>query len=331
MPTAAELASASNSQLQIALDSSLQALSKDETVTFTQYTRVALSPDSSVFWVATSTTVIAEGSLHIAVDRQQNEDETLGQTTAIFTSEELVTELTAIAPSTMWIGAWKTGGTTLQVAFSSHGRFYQQAKLWHYVGHTVYPAMQSQIIAAEGDLPTGPIVSNSLPIWLSLTTTPAFTVPVYPSFLVPDNIVPPYVVAHVEPGRTEAMASFPVFVYTTTPVPPGNTGFLQFDYTQLCRDEVRLTLYGFTNAMALQYYAMLIDYSNVGPGDEPTFGFANSPSIQDEKRTQNEITALAQKKTLTIQANYFQSTANAIAYRLILSALPPAITVNLTP
>lgn len=327
MPTASEAASAGNSQLQVVLDSALEELAKNETITFSEYTKVVLSPDGSVFWVKNGNTMTAKGSLHVATDSQQLETETIGVATTIFSSETLVNEFVNIAPTKLWIGAWPMEGVTLKIAFSSRGRFYEQAQIFHYSGHAVYPVMQSQIIDSMADLPTGPIVSNSLPIWLSLTTTAFFTVPVYPSFLVPDNILPPYIVAHVEPGRTSALASLPVFVYTTTPVPPGNTAFFEFQSTQLCRDEVRLTFYGFTNDMALQYYAMLINYSNVGFGDEPTFGFADSPAFQDEKRTQNEITALAQKKTLTFQANYFQSTTNATAYRLILTALPPAIAV----
>ena len=89
-------------------------------------------------------------------------------------------------------------------------------------------------------------------------------------------------------------------------------------------------MYGFTNAMAWQYYWTLYQYSLVGPGETPTFGFADSPAIQDEKRTQSEIATIAMKKTLSFQANYYQATANVAAYRLILSA-SMAVTVNATP
>jgi hypothetical protein len=311
MPTASE-AAGGGAQLQAVLDSGLNELSKNETVTFSQYTRVALSPDSSVFWVKTATSLTALGSLHVATDRRQELDEVIGATTAIFSSEQLVSEFVAIAPGTMWIGEWILGTTTLLVAFSSRGRFYEEAQIFHYSGMCVYPAMQSQLVATEDDLPTGPIVSNSLPIWLAQNTF----APVYPSFLVPDNLVPPYIVAHVEPEGTVAIGGFPLYTWPgTIEADSGASPLHDLPSTQLMRDEVDLTLYGFTNAMAIQYLNALIDYSWTD-----AFGWANVPAIRDEKRIQTEIAAIAQKKTIHVSANYLQWTADAIARRLILSA-----------
>ncbi len=319
MPTAAE-AGAQNSQMQAALDAGLDQLSAEQVVTFAQYTRVALAPDSSVFWVANGISQPAKGSLHFATDRIQEETTTIGQNEFIFSSEAEVTAFNDIAPTTMLIGSWPfADGQNLQIVFSRRGRFYEPSQVWHYVGIAVRPEMQSQIIASMADLPTGPIVSNSLPMWLLQTTVGQTIVPVHPSFLVPDNLVPPYIVAHVEPSRTTALQAAPFFEYTTQKI--GSTGFFEFEASQLSRDEVRLTMYGFTNAMAWQYYWTLYSYSLVGPGEPPTFGFADSPAVQDEKRAQSEIATIAMKKTLTFQANYYQGTANAAAYRLILSAM----------
>ena len=321
MPSASE-AAAGGSQLQAALDSGLDQLSADETVTFTLYSRFALYPDSSVFWVASATTLTAKGSLHVATDRRQNEDETLGMTTAIFTSEQLVTEFLSIAPGTMWIGSWTLPEGSLQVAFSSRGRFYEQAQIFHYSGNCVYPAMQSQILSSPADLPAGPIVSNSLPIWLAQNSM----APVYPSFLVPDNIVPPYIVAHIEPSRTEALGAFPLIgPWPGVTIPnSGGSPLHSLASTQLVRDEVTLTLYGFTSLMALQYFNSLVDGSRDGT---IPFGFANSPSIQDPKRIQSEIAAIAQKKTIVIEANYLQGAADVVARRLILSAMVSSISI----
>jgi hypothetical protein len=318
MPTAAESASG-GSQLQAALDAGIDQLAKDQVVTFQSYTKVALAPDASIFWVANGQSQSAKGSLHFSTDSMQDEDQSLGSNEFIFTSEAEVTSFNTIAPTMLLIGSWPfADGSNLQIVFSRRGRFYEESQLWHYSGRSVYPAMQSQIINSMADLPTGPIVSNSLPIWLLQTTVGESIVPVYPSFLVPQNIVPPYIVAHVEPGRTTALQGAPFFEYTSQQI--GGTGFFEFAASQICRDDVRLTMYGFTNAMAWQYYWTLYTYSLVGFGETPTFGFASSPAIQDEKRTQNEINALAMKKTLTFEANYYQGTANAAAYRLILSA-----------
>jgi hypothetical protein len=104
--------------------------------------------------------------------------------------------------------------------------------------------MASQLVQAESDLPTGPIVSNSLPIWLAQNSM----APVYPSYLVPDNIQPPYVVAHIEPQSTEALGAFPIIQVPGTPEPDSGTApIYQFATSQLMREWVHLTLYGFTN------------------------------------------------------------------------------------
>ena len=330
MPTANE-AAGNQSGMQAALDSGIEQISEQTRVQFQLYQRIALAPDSSVFWVATGQTMTASGSLHYATDRQQNIDETAAFNHVLLTSEQAITELNAIAPGTMWVGSWPLSPQqSLQIAFAQRGNFYGPAQVWHYSGVAVLPVMSAQLIANQSDLPTGPIVSNSLPIWLLQGVFGEFQAPVYPSFLVPDNIVPPYVVAHVEPSGTMTFGNMPQYVYPGTLVPPPPTyisPFYSVAASMLCRDEVDLTLYGFTNEMAWQFLSNLISYSMVGPGETPTFGFANSPAIQDEKRTQPEIASLAQKKLIHISANYYQGAAQAAAYRLILEALTPTITV----
>jgi hypothetical protein len=330
VPSAREAATG-GSQLQAALDAGLDQISADQVVTFVQYTRVALAPDSSVFWVANpATTQSAKGSLHFATDREQNIDETVGRNEFIFSSQQEVTAFNSITPSTMLIGSWPfADGQNLQIAFSRRGRFYEEAKVWHYVGTAVLPAMQSQIIASMDDLPTGPIVSNSVPIWLSsgtfLSGQTLTTIPVYPSFLVPDNLVPPYIVAHVDPDRTEAIGAFPEICWPGTIVPDSGASPLhEVPSSQLTRDEVTLTLYGMNSELAWQYRSSLIALSLTD-----IFGFSALSAIKDAKRTQVEIAALAQKKTIEIRANYYQGTANAIAYRLILLASIGSFTGNL--
>ena len=55
------------------------------------------------------------------------------------------------------------------------------------------------------------------------------------------------------------------------------------------------------------------------------------PAIRDEKRVQVELAALAQKKTIHVSANYYQSTADAIARRLILDAEVASVTIGPLP
>jgi hypothetical protein len=314
-------AGAAPSQLQAVLDAGVDQISNDQTVTFQQYTKSTIPTDGYVFWIATGYSVQFAGSLHVLSERRQEEDQTLAANQFVFTAEEEVSQLNAIAPDTLWVGAWGVDGTTLQVAFSATGMNYQQAGLWHYRGFAVYPALASQLITNAGDLPAGPIVSNSLPIWLSQNSL----APVYPSFLVPDNIVPPYITAHIDPNSTVALQSFPLFDWSGRSNPNTDPSPLyEVPSWQLMRDTVRLTMYGFTNQQAIQFYASLMDYS----ANTDDFGFCNSPSIVDDKRTQVEIAAIAMKKTMVIQASYYQGTADAIARRLILSAGLSSVNVS---
>lgn len=303
------------SALSAALQQGLDAIDRSQVVVFRQYAKIVLSNDGTVFWSATGTTLTAPGSLHYATDRHQDEDQTIGVNHVIFTSEEEVTDFNAISPSLLWVGTQPSDdpNVPLQVVFSRRSNYYQQADIWHYVGDAVYPALTAQLISSPNDLPAGPIVSNSLPIWLSQNSF----APVYPSFLVPDNVIPPYIVAHVEPTMTRALQAFPTYTWPGVTVPnSGASPMHNLASEQLAADLVRLTLYGFSNQTAIQYYASLIDYSY----NTDAFGFMTSPAIRDDKRTQVEIAAVAQKKTIEITASYYQSTADAVARRLILAA-----------
>ena len=310
-------ASAAPGELESTLETGLGVISNEQEITFTQYNRAVVSDDGFVFWVASSTTETVKGSLHQAIEQNQNEDETLAINHIIFTSTEEIPQFNAISPTTLWVGEWITDSVSLKVVFNQTAAVYQQAGLWHYTGDTVYPALQSQLIASINDLPTGPIVSNSLPIWLAQNTY----APVYPSYLVSENIQPPYIAAHVVPESTTPLGQFPIYQW-----PGANAGSNLYNLasSQLMQDRVQLTLYGFTNQMAIQYLSSLFDYSL----NTDDFGFCNSPSIKDEKRKQTEITAIAMKKTITILASYYQGTADAVARRLILSAAISSITTQ---
>ncbi|HDR9497046.1 TPA: hypothetical protein QDC06_000231 [Burkholderia cepacia] len=315
MPSIAESLNNQN-QLQETLQAGVRTISQDQQITFTVYSRQTISQDGYVFYVNTGTVTTAQGSLHITVDRQQNEDETVDINRVVFTSLVQVDVFDQVAPGDLLIGVFNGE----KFSFRSQGPFYQQAGLYHYFGEAVYPALASQLIDSAADLPVGPIVTNSLPIWLSQNSF----APVYPSYLVPANVTPPYVSVHVEPDMTEA-PSFPIYTWPGVQVPnSGASPLYNLPSEQLALDRVRLTLYGFTNAMAIQYFASLIDYSiNTG-----NFGFRNSPAIKDHKRSQAELGVIAMKKTIDIEAWYFQSTADAVARRLILSAGFSSVTVQ---
>ncbi|GGA00453.1 hypothetical protein [Dyella caseinilytica] len=303
-------------QMAAALDAGIATLSGNQSITFQQYTKVTLEQDGTVFWVAASTVCNFHGSLHYITDRHQDEDQTVAANRFIFTAEQEITQLNSVSPSSMWIGTWTTDGGSLQIAFADRGSFYQQSDLWHYSGYAVYPAMASQVQGNEANLPEGPVVTNSLPIWLAQNSYQGITVPVYSSFLVPDNIQPPYIVAHIEPDSTEVLGAFPIQNGPGTVIPDsGSAPLYEYTTTQLCAEDVRLTLYGFTNSQARAYLQALIDNSW-----NDVYGFCTSPVIKDDKRTQAEIAALAMKKRIEFRASYNQSSADAIVRRFIVSA-----------
>ena len=326
MPSGSE-ALGQQGTMQATLDAGIDQLSAKQRIQFQLYSKIVLQQDGYVFWVATPQVMTVVGSLHYATDRVQDEDQTIAANQVILSSEQQISEFNVVSPTQMWLGAWPIpNAEPLQVAFAQRGNYYREADIWHYSGFAVYPALSAQIVQSAADLPAGPIVSNSLPIWLAQTRYAGTSVPVYPSFLVPDNIAPPYVVAHVDPSQTVALSNFPMIgPWPGTPVPDsGASPLYSLASSQLMRDEVTLTLYGFDNQTALQYLGSLIAGSIDGSAP---FGFASSPVIVDEKRVQVEIAALAQKKSIRISANYLQGAADAVARRLILSALPPVMQI----
>lgn len=304
-------------QLQAALEAGIESLSASQSVVFTQYTKTVLSEDGFVFWVKTATSQPYKGSLHQIIEQRQEEDGTYAVNRFIFTSEEEVSQFNAISPTTLLIGAWQTDGQTIKVVFNETASIYQQSGIWHYSGDAVYPALESQIVDSSANLPTSPIVGNSLPIWLAQNTI----APVYPSFLVPENIQPPYIAVHIDPENTAVMGMAPLYQW---PGVTAGANLYRLPSSQLMQDRVDITLYGLNNQQAIQYLSMLMDYSL----NTDEVGFCNSPAIRDGKRKQTEIGAIAMQKKITIVASYYQQTADAVARRLILSAALGSITVQ---
>lgn len=314
----------SQSQLESTLKAGLSVISQDQAITFRRYLKVVLPLDGYVFWVrdrllspsallntsppnsspfgaaprvaSTAEDLVVQGSLHISTENQQDADESSSTNRVVFTAKESVNDLNDIAPTEMWIA---THGD-YRFAFSSRRGYYRQADLYHYTGDAVYPVMEAQIIDGVEQLDTSLIVSNSLPIWLSMQ----LVMPVYPAFLVPDNLRPPYASVRVDPDTTQAIGMAPLLGPTSS-------------HSQLVRERVHITVYGLRNASALDYLDYILAQSL---GDR--FGILNSPVPRDEHRTQTELSILAQKKSFDVEVNYYQSTARDIARQLILQAIP---------
>jgi hypothetical protein len=293
-----------------------EQISIEQTITFTLYERMVLPLDGYVFFVQSSPpqTLVATGSLHYASDSHQDESETFTINSVLFTSEEEVTDLNEVAPNQVYIGEFDG----IKFAFNSRGMFYKQTQMFHYRGNAIYPDVGPQVVTSSADLdPDRVIVSNSLPLWLALNGyTPinsgagvANPVTMYPSFLVPQNIAPPFAAVFIPPV-TEGLAA------AANVASDGSQG-------QLVTERVKITLYGLRNDDVLTFIQCALQYSlNYG-----TFGIMNVPVPRDEHRTQSELSVIAQKKTVEFEVSYYQSVVRTIARQLILKA-KAAITIT---
>lgn len=339
MATIDEALAGQGAPLNESLKAGVTAISANAVVEFVLYVRLVLPMDGYVFWVRAdqasasalfnalrfnaaalnqpttvttpAPTLSARGSLHWASDSRQEESESYVSNRIVFTAVDEVQDLNAVGPYVLYIGT--VAGTTIKFAFNARGSFYAQAGLHHYVGTAVYSDMLTQLVEdPAGFNANSVIVSNSLPIWLSmngLAPTPwspfANDFVLYPSFLLPTNLPPPFAAVHVIPESTRAIASAPTLGPTLS-------------HDQLSTERVRVTLWGTRNAQALSF----LDFVNAFSLDFGTLGIMNSPVPADEKRTQVELGTIAQKKVIEFEVNYLQSTARDAARQTIKDAVP---------
>lgn len=314
MPSLDEISS--QSQLKGALRDGLESIDFTQVVNFMSYSRVVLPVDGYVFW-SPLVPQCFKGALHFSQEIQQSEDETVGLATVTFSSEQKIAEFECSPINTIWVASIPRSNGRQRFAFSQQQGFYTQAGLWHYFGHSIYPAMESQLLDADNPLlPTlesQVVTSNSLGLWLALNgynppyydwfRNTAFTL--YPSMLVPANLVPPYGVVHIEESGTRALQAAPFLSR-------------QRNHYQLVADSVRVTLYGLQNNAALDFIDCVMQYSV----NSDNFGIMNMPVVKDGKRTQPELQALAMKKVIDFEVSYHQKRVADVSRQLILNALP---------
>jgi hypothetical protein len=306
------------SQMMGALRDGVESLDLSAEVTFQGYSRTVLPLDGFVFWVPT-VPLKARGSLHYSQETQQNEDETQGFATVLFTSEDPVADFSATPDDTLWVAS--VAG--FRYAFSQQQGFYSPAGLWHYFGHSVQPALATQLLDRPQSVdPNRAVVSNSLPLWLMLngylspfydgfniSGVPFVVAPptLYPSFMLPSNLVPPYGAVHIGDGETdtEALQAAPLITADRS-------------HYQLVADTVRVTLYGLQNDECMDFIDTVNQYSR----STNHFGIMNSPVFRDSKRTQNELNTIAMKKVATFRVSYYQTRVAQVARQLILTCVP---------
>jgi len=295
-------------QMSSTLRAGLETLDLQQTVTFVLYKRIVLPVDGFVFWVEAallapgsydssfSLQFEAKGSLHHTTTNRQDPDESFSVHRMVFTSLQPINDLAEMSPEYIYLAT--TDGE--QYAFSTRSSWYRQSGLYHYSGDAVYSTLASQILNDPNSLAQAQVVSNSLPVWLTLNQL----FPIYPSYLVPDNLNPPYAVVHIDENSTSPMQANPYWDAD------GNRW-------QLAKDSVLVTTFGIRNDMILDWIDSVQNYALNNP---QIFGIMNSPVPRDGKRGQVEINAIAQKKSIVFDVNYYQSRMNSLSLQLIKSA-----------
>jgi hypothetical protein len=315
MSLATEAMGPGTNAMASALSAGLETIDQKQTVAFTLYVKQILPLDGFVFWLKADQllnppsdlplVLTVDGSLHHATINTQSEDENFSTQRIVFTAEDPVSSLSAMAPETLYMA--EVDG--YKYAFSSRSNWYRQADLYHYSGDAVYAALSDIVIDNIADLDlANRVVSNSMPIWLMFThaKTASFanTWPLYPAYLLPDNMSPPYAAVNIDERQTR-------------PIGAGKFYDAMGNRFQLVTDTVEISFYGVRNDAILDFIDAVVQY---GLDNATTFGVMNSPVPGDMKRFQVEISAIAEKKTVTFQVCYYQSRLQAIALKYILSA-----------
>lgn len=333
------------SQTDAVLSAGIDQIAAQQVITFTKYYRVVLPLDGYLFWVNAAlvgdsaipnvaqlnsitpnspsspgkqSTIKVQGSLHYDIERRQIEDQTYDINRVIFTAESPISDFDEVGPNCLFLGSFENplaSEGVIRFAFDRRQNFFQQSNKYHYVGDAVYPDMETQIIDdLNGFDTTNVIVSNSLPIWLGMNQmTPPYPYPprqqvqLYPSFLVPDDVTPPYGVVHIYPEDTEALTSAPFISGETS------------SHFQLVKDRVKITFLGLRNFNILDFTDFVAELA--AQYDAP-FGIMNIPVPRDEKRNQDELSVIAMKKSVVYEINYTQKRLRDVAIQNILKVIP---------
>lgn len=247
------------------------------------------------------------GSLHISQEVFQEPDATYVNQDVSFTTKVQTVNFDSIASNELYILSIPDGypdKLPLRIAFGRQRNRYTLAGLWHYTGKVINSIQATQVVDNANNInPDEVIVSNSMPYWLGMSTA---TIPVYPAFLSPKNLTPPYITVDVQ--STDAIQAIPLVAD-------------QYNQAQLVTDTIEFTMYGLNNSAALDFQIAVIENSEYGE-----YGIQNMPVPIDEKITQSEFQVIAQKKVMKLQAAYYQYRAREYARRLITEAF-----IALTP
>jgi len=263
-----------------------QQLSGQQKITFTKYVQRVLPVDGWVFWVKASLidgeaapfTKVYSGTLHQSVNQTQEATKTNAVTNIILTANKPIDELKEVSATVMWLGEYDGS----KFSFNVQNAFYDNARQYHYAGDAVYVENTPNIIddIDDLDLENG-IVTNCIPVFITLNEQ----VQIYPAFLAPTNLKPPY--ATIEVKDTRGIAAGQSYN------PFEDSGMLQWD-------KVELTIYGLRKKQLSDFLKYLENQQLV----TEAFGMYWLPSVQNENVPQSEINVLTNKKVLNFDVNY---------------------------
>jgi len=296
------------SEMDNTLFEGYQKLSGQQKITFTRYIKQILPVDGFVFWVraelldpdfAPYSQITMQGTLHQSVNQTQEATKTNAVTSIILTVNKPIEELKEVDSQDLWLGEYNGS----KFSFNVQNAFYDNANQYHYAGDAVYIENYPAIIDDLADLDlTNAVISDSTIFWLLLDLP--FTV--YPSFLVPTNIKPPYAVVEID--QQKPLNARPTYDDNLTS-------------TSHIAERATITLYGVRHNAAIDFIQS-VELSHFIDG---YFGIMNIPIVKDEKIPQSEINTVTQKKTIEFIINYEQKRLRDEAIKLV-----EKINVNLT-
>jgi hypothetical protein len=309
-----------------ALSAGLDNIRYGQEIAFTPYIRLVLPIDGFVFWVRYDQVgaetlkdagLLDEGAqpitvdcdIHMATSTDQSEDENIDVSNVVVTTKQEVRPFHDAIVTVMWLAE----SEGVRFAINSRKSFSQQANVFHYVGKTIYPAMMTQIIDDASQFNLRELVlSNSTALWLFIASDihravwlPGFTFPLFPKYLIPDNLDPPYGVVSPLEGTIRGINLAPTYSLT-------------FSRDHFVEEEVDIILYGCPHRIAADFVDSVLGYTLA----ETTFGIQNTPTIKDEPRQQTELSVLAQKKRINFKINFHQRVLRDMAIRLITKCVP---------
>jgi hypothetical protein len=190
--------------------------------------------------------------------------------------------------------------------FNQRGSWFEPAKLYHYIGHAVYPWMASPDNRRPGAV-------NRPPDRLQQPTHLDGAQHECADLRVQDWDHPLPVVLGSGQHRSSVRVD-PHSDDEDTGGHPGGAGDAPADssHWQLCRDHVRITLYGANNDAAMSFLDAVNQYSL----DHDVIGMMEIGAMRDAKRTQSEFGTIAQKKTIEPTSSYYQAQARNIGQQL---------------